>query len=147
MRENSIKGGKNKSVVYKCKECGGDIEIKDRGLGKCLYCGAVQTLPKEDDDLKNLLNRANSYRLSCDFDGAIYLYEEAIKIDENEPEIYWGLFLSKYGVEYVKDKETNYINPHFIEFRQLLYMMILIIKKPLNYQIHMQLQSTSKTLN
>lgn len=112
MRENSINGGKNMAVVYKCKECGGDIEIKDRGLGKCLYCGAVQTLPKdEDDNLKNLLNRANSYRLSCNFDRAIYLYEEAIKIDENEPEIYWGLFLSKYGVEYVKDKGSNFYKP------------------------------------
>lgn len=27
------------SMVYKCKECGGEIEPQDSGFGKCLYCG------------------------------------------------------------------------------------------------------------
>lgn len=100
------------SVVYKCKECGGEIETQENGLGKCLYCGAVQTLPKEkDDNFNNLLNRANDYRLSCDFDRAIYLYEEALKQCETEPEAHWGLFLSKYGVEYVKDSSSLSYKP------------------------------------
>ena len=98
------------SMVYKCKECGGEIDPQDNGLGKCLYCGALQTLPKDKDDkIQNLLNRANDYRMSGDFDRAIYLYEEALKINEAEPETHWGLFLSKYGVEYVKDNNSfNY---------------------------------------
>ena len=95
------------SVIYKCKECGGSIEPQENGLGQCQYCGAIQTLPKEKDDrLQNILNRANDYRMAGDFDRAIYLYEEALKITENEPETHWGLFLSKYGVEYVKDANS-----------------------------------------
>ncbi len=100
------------SVVYKCKECGGEIELQENGLGKCLYCGAVQTLPKEKDDkIQNLLNRANDFRLNCDFDRAIFEYEEVLKLSESEPEAHWGLFLSKYGVEYVKDNMTFTYKP------------------------------------
>lgn len=100
------------SVVYKCKECGGEIDPQENGLGKCLYCGAVQTLPKDKDDkIQNLLNRANDFRLNCDFDRAIFEYEEALKLSETEPEAHWGLFLSKYGVEYVKDNMTFTYKP------------------------------------
>ncbi len=100
------------SVVYKCKECGGEIELQENGLGKCLYCGALQTLPKEKDDkIQNLLNRANDFRLNCDFDRAIFEYEEVLKLSESEPEAHWGLFLSKYGVEYVKDNMTFTYKP------------------------------------
>ena len=100
------------SVVLKCKECGGDIQPQENGLGKCKYCGAVQTLPKDNDDtIQNLLNRANDFRLNCDFDRAIYEYEEVLKLNEAEPEAHWGLFLSKYGVEYVKDNMSFSYKP------------------------------------
>ena len=100
------------SEVYKCKECGGDVQPHEDGLGKCLYCGALQTLPKEKDDkISNLLNRANDYRLHCDFDRAIFTYEQVLDLKESEPEAHWGLFLSKYGVEYVKDSMTFTYKP------------------------------------
>lgn len=101
------------SVVYKCKICGGEIQPNEDGrIGKCLYCGAVQTLPKEKDDkVSNILNRANDYRINCDFDRAIYEYEKVMELDETEPEAHWGLFLSKYGVEYVKDNMTFSYKP------------------------------------
>ena len=101
------------SVVYKCKICGGEIQPNEDGrIGKCLYCGAVQTLPKEKDDkVSNILNRANDYRINCDFDRAIYEYEKVMERDETEPEAHWGLFLSKYGVEYVKDNMTFTYKP------------------------------------
>lgn len=99
-------------VVYKCKECGGKIEPKENGLGMCLYCGAVQTLPKEKDDrISNLLNRANDFRLNCDFDRAIFEYEKVLELSQSEPEAHWGLFLSRYGVEYVKDNMTFTYKP------------------------------------
>lgn len=100
------------TVVYKCKECGGDVQLLENGLGKCLYCGALQTLPKEKDDkISNLLNQANDYRLHCDFDRAIFTYEQVLDLKESEPEAHWGLFLSKYGVEYVKDSMTLTYKP------------------------------------
>lgn len=101
------------SVVYKCKMCGGDITPNADGkTGKCQYCGALQTLPKEQNDkLQNLLNRANDFRLNSNFDRAIYEYEQMLDLDETEPEAHWGLFLSRYGVEYVKDRMTATYKP------------------------------------
>lgn len=91
-------------AIFKCKECGGDIQPTENGLGKCLYCGALQTLPKDKDEkISQILNRANDFRLNCDFDRAIFEYEKVLELDETEPEAHWGIFLSRYGVEYVKD--------------------------------------------
>lgn len=99
-------------AVYKCKECGGDIKPLDNGLGLCLYCGATQTLPKEKDErINNILNRANDFRMNCDFDRAIYEYEKVLELAETEPEAHWGIFLSKYGIEYVKDNLTYTYKP------------------------------------
>ncbi len=93
--------------LYKCKACGGSVTPQENGIGKCDFCGAFQTLPKDSDDrMNNLLNRANDYRRSSEYDRAIYMYEEALKLNETEPEAHWGLFLSKYGVEYVQDSKT-----------------------------------------
>ena len=100
-------------ALFKCKNCGGDVEPYGDGVtGKCLYCGSVQTLPKEADErISQLLNRANDFRLNSDFDRAIFEYEKVLELDETEPEAHWGLFLSKYGVEYVKDTMTQLYKP------------------------------------
>ena len=50
--------------VYKCKMCGGDLNVKD-GLtvAECEFCGTEQTLPKaSDENLQNLYNSANAMR-------------------------------------------------------------------------------------
>lgn len=101
------------TVVYKCKQCGGDVEVIEGGLtGKCIYCGTEQTLPSEDDEkVKQLLVRANDFRMSADFDRAIYTYEKVLELKESEPEAHWGLLLSKYGVEYVRDNYSYQYKP------------------------------------
>lgn len=100
-------------VLFKCKACGGDIiPNEDKYTGKCEYCGTIQTLPKDKDEkINQLLNRANDYRLHYDFDRAIFEYEKVLELDETEPEAHWGLFLSKYGVDYVKDTRTQIYKP------------------------------------
>lgn len=100
-------------VAYKCKLCGGTLLPNPDGqTGKCEYCKNILTLPKEKDDkLQNVLNRANDFRMVCDFDRAIYEYEKALEIAENEPETHWGLMLSRYGVEYVKDPQSFMFKP------------------------------------
>lgn len=100
-------------VLFKCKACGGDIRPNEDGItGKCEYCGTIQTLPKDKDEkISQILNRANDFRLNCDFDRAIFEYEKALELNETEPEVHWGLFLSKYGVEYVKDTMTFTYKP------------------------------------
>ena len=97
------------TIVLKCKMCGGDIEVsQDMTVGICLYCGSTMTLPKVDNDKKaRLFNRANQYRMECEFDKAYRVYEAILQEDEQEAEAYWGLILSEYGVEYVKDPKTG----------------------------------------
>lgn len=96
-------------MVFKCKMCGGDIEIiEGSNIGKCLYCKSTMTLPSVDNEkLLNLYNRANNLRLSNEFDKAYGVYETILEIDENQLEAHWGLILCRYGVEYVDDPKTK----------------------------------------
>lgn len=96
-------------MVFKCKMCGGDIEvIQGTNVGKCLYCKSTMTLPNIDNEkILNLYNRANNLRLSNDFDKAYAVYEMILELNEDEIEAHWGLILCKYGVEYVDDPKTK----------------------------------------
>lgn len=96
-------------MVFKCKMCGGDIEVVEgSNIGKCLYCKSTMTLPSLDNEkLLNLYNRANNLRLSNEFDKAYGVYETILEIDENQLEAHWGLILCRYGVEYVDDPKTK----------------------------------------
>lgn len=39
------------AIVFKCKMCGGTLEVTDgASIAKCPYCGARQTLPKRSDE-------------------------------------------------------------------------------------------------
>jgi len=97
------------TMVFKCKMCGGDIEVVEgSNIGKCLYCKSTMTLPSVDNEkLLNLYNRANNLRLSNEFDKAYGVYETILEIDENQLEAHWGLILCRYGVEYVDDPKTK----------------------------------------
>ena len=70
-------------AVFKCKMCGGSLEIADnQSVATCEYCGTQQTLPKANDDvLANLFNRANNLRLKNEFDKAQEIYEKIIIIN------------------------------------------------------------------
>lgn len=94
--------------VFKCKMCGGTIEIQNgESVGICEYCGTKQTLPKTDDGvIANLFNRANNLRLKCEFDKAEQIYEKILEHDNTEAEAHWGIILCKYGIEYVEDPKT-----------------------------------------
>ena len=76
------------TMVFKCKMCGGDIEVVEgSNIGKCLYCKSTMTLPSVDNEkLLNLYNRANNLRLSNEFDKAYGVYETILEIDENQLE-------------------------------------------------------------
>ena len=95
--------------VLKCKMCGGDILVNaDMTVGTCQYCGSTMTLPHIDTDKKaRIFNRANQYRLNCEFDKAYDAYNMIANEDEQEAEAYWGMLLSEYGVEYVEDPRTK----------------------------------------
>lgn len=91
-------------VVYKCKMCGGSLDIQSDSIAVCQYCGAKQTLPSDKDDIiTNLFLRANNLRIRCDFDKAEQIYEKILERNSAEPEAYWGIVLCRYGIEYVED--------------------------------------------
>ena len=95
-------------AVFKCKMCGGDLEIAQGAcVAECEYCGSKQTVPKVNDEvIQNLFNRANILRLKCDFDKAEQIYEKILLQNDAEPEAHWGIVLCKYGIEYVEDPKT-----------------------------------------
>lgn len=94
---------------YRCALCGGTVVPNQDGqTGKCEYCKTLGPLPKDrSEELQNAMNRANDFRLACDFDRAIDEYEKVLSGFSNEPEAHWGMLLSKYGVEYVQDEKTH----------------------------------------
>ena len=95
-------------AIFKCKMCGGDLEISEGvTVCDCDYCGTKQTVPTaKDENLHGLYNRANTLRIKSEFDKAEQLYEKIIQADETQAEAYWGLILCKYGIEYVEDPAT-----------------------------------------
>ena len=95
-------------VIYKCKMCGGDLNIEaNLNVIECEYCGTTQTVPTADNEKKvNLFNRANRLRLNSEFDKAAGIYESIIAEFPEEAEAYWGLCLCNYGIEYVDDPAT-----------------------------------------
>ena len=97
------------SYVFKCKMCGGELEILDGStVCECEFCGTKQTVPAADNEKKmNLFNRANRLRFNNEFDKAAGIYESIITDFPEEPEAYWGLVLCKYGIEYVDDPATG----------------------------------------
>ena len=96
-------------AVFKCKMCGGDLDVVDgMSVAECEYCGTKQTLPKLDEEQKsNLYDRAGHFRRSNDYDKAMSIYERILDIDNTDAEAYWSLLLCEYGIEYVEDPATH----------------------------------------
>ena len=111
-------------AVYKCKMCGGSLEpAQSETVCRCSYCGTVQTLPQTDNEkLRQLFDRANSFRLNNDFDSAAMVYENIITEYPEEAEAHWGICLCRYGIEYVKDPRTGkrIATCHRTQYRSIL---------------------------
>lgn len=96
-------------ATLKCKMCGGNLQIEEgMTVCECEYCLSKQTVPTIDDEKKTkLFDRANRFRMDCQFDKAATVYESIVEEFETEAEGYWGLLLCKYGIEYVDDPATG----------------------------------------
>ena len=96
-------------VSFKCKMCGGELEIIEGStVCECEFCGTKQTVPTADNEKKmTLFNRANRLRFNNEFDKAAGVYESIVADFPEEAEAYWGLVLCKYGIEYVDDPATG----------------------------------------
>ena len=95
-------------AIYKCKMCGGDLEVAEGvTVVECEYCGTKQTVPtSNDEEIRNLFNRANLLRRKCEFDKAEEIYEKILEKDDKQSEAYWCVLLCRYGIEYVEDPKT-----------------------------------------
>ena len=96
-------------AVFKCKSCGGTLEvIEGQSVVKCDYCDVVQSISiAEDDALRDLYEIADNYRFNKEFDKAEKEYEKIIEKDRTQADAYWGIILSRYGIEYVEDPNTH----------------------------------------
>ena len=96
-------------ALFKCKMCGGALEINNNEtVATCEYCGTQQTLPKLDDDKRaNMYDRANHFRRNNEFDKAMGIYEQILNEDNTDAEAYWSLVLCRYGIEYVEDPSSH----------------------------------------
>ena len=99
----------NQIMIYKCKVCGGTLSIDpSKTVCTCEYCGSVQTYPKiNSEKIDLLLSRADVYRRENQFDNAISLYNQILDEEKEDPEVYWLIVLSQFGVEYVDDIRTH----------------------------------------
>ena len=94
--------------VFECENCGGAFEKISEGKYKCKYCGFVkEILTSTSGEILSLLNDANRLRRNGDFDEAYDIYQTITQKDPNNPEGYWGLFLSEYGIYHEEDPKTK----------------------------------------
>ena len=100
-------------IVYKCKMCNGNLDMGEwKRLVKCGYCDTFQSVPSLIDENKaEMVNRANRFRQSGEFDKAQAIFEQILADDDLDPEIYWSVVLCKFGVEYVEDPASREIKP------------------------------------
>ena len=107
-----------------CKICGGMLTLpEDKTSGECPYCGMLTTFPRiVDEQTAQLYIRAEHFRQSCNFDKAVATYEAILNLNTEDPEAYWGLLISRYGIEYVEDPSTHERIPtcHRVQFDSIL---------------------------
>ena len=98
-----------KNYVLNCESCGGALEYSPDGLSAvCPYCGNKYNFRGAKSEALTLaLNRANAMRAACDFDGAMREYTLITERNPGDAEAWWGLVLSKYGIEYVRDPRSG----------------------------------------
>lgn len=97
-----------KVLAFKCKMCGGYIELVDeKKVYECKCCGSKQTVSSDNENVLDIVNRANGHRNKCEFAEAESDFKTLIADYPDEAEGYWGLCLCKYGVTYETNGETT----------------------------------------
>ena len=104
-----------------CRVCGGKFNVlEDNKTIECRYCGQVVNIPTLDDRLVNQYNRGTYLRQKHEFENAARVYQRIIAEYPDEWEAYWGLLLSRYGIEYVDDKGIKVPTLHRMQFHSIL---------------------------
>lgn len=96
-------------MVFKCKICGGELNISQgESVIECEYCGVKQTIPVFiDPKIDEMFDRSNYFLAQNEFDKAENILNQILLNDKTNAEVYWNLLLCKYGVSYVKDPASG----------------------------------------
>lgn len=95
-------------MFFKCKACGGNIQLTGKTHGVCDSCGNECTFPVTQDEKRiNMFNRGTYFRQKGDYDEAYSAFEHIIAEDNTDAEAHWNLVLCRYGVEYVEDSGSK----------------------------------------
>ena len=88
-----------------CKMCGGLLALPEGiTFGECPCCGSRTTFPViPDEQTEKLYGDAERFRQAKEFDNAVASYESLIARNAEDPEAFWGLFLSRHGIVYAED--------------------------------------------
>ena len=98
--------------VVRCSSCGSPhIEVISDRVGRCQNCKSTMLLPRKNEEIIALLNSAQVYRATFNYDLAIQSYQLILDKDPYEVAAYEGILLSKYGIEYVKDNYSGKFIP------------------------------------
>lgn len=117
-----------------CAVCGGQIEINStETLGTCLYCGTINTISTNHKKKQNLFNRATHLRLNKDFHGSMKTYEKLLDEDQTDAEAHWGLVLSRYGIEYIKDNKRGEYLPTLHRMQKKSILLDIDYRDALTY--------------
>ncbi len=97
-----------------CDTCGGNLQHISDNLYQCSACRGQKFVRNYSDEEMFMLQGADVARIrSKSFPPAIMLYENLLKINAENVNALWGLFMAEYGVEYVRDDVTNEYHPIF----------------------------------
>lgn len=84
---------------------------EDVSILECPACGTRNARPRATGPSLELLRRAITQRLSCDFNAAERSYQQVLLYEPDEHEALWGRLLCHYGVEYVSNPTTGRLTP------------------------------------
>jgi len=94
---------------FTCSVCGANLIVKNRNqYVECEYCGNQNYVSVFDDDtIGQLKLEANRQYRRGDFSSAMDLYIRLLVERPNDAEAHWFMALSRYGVEFVDDSQTE----------------------------------------
>lgn len=99
-------------TILNCSCCGTALTLaENESVRTCPACGTPNAQPRSTGATREMLSRAITQRLSCDFHNAELSYQQVLLLNPDEHEALWGRLLCHYGVEYVSDPATGRLTP------------------------------------
>ena len=101
-------------MIKLCENCGCEFEMEESSsYGTCPFCGTSMLIRVSGNKREQYLKKAEFFLEAQQFDLAYKEFEKVLNERSRDPEAYWGQFLCKYGIEYVKDPYTGEKKPTF----------------------------------